>query len=155
MKKLLNILLLTICFFGYGHDIKMAIFEIYEGESSLEMSISLDKEDFLATLSTEFHELTSENLELLAFQYLDSKIAININGECTTFTIDEVEFSDLNIHIRGSLNIQINEVKEVQMTNTCMIELFKDHDNIMKLKLNDRTRSFRLNQNRTSTIATY
>lgn len=149
------ILSLTINF-GFNHDIKIAVFEIYQGKSGLEMTISVDKDDFLKVLENEFTlGLTSENLGELAFDYLDSKIAIEVNGVCTSFTIHEVEFGNLNIHLKGSLNTQVTKVKEVRMTNTCMIDLFENHDNIMKLKLNDRTRSFRLNSKRTSTIATY
>ena len=149
------ILFLTI-HFGFNHDVKIAVFEISQGKSGLEMTISVDKEDFLKALATEFpSELASENLGGMAFDYLASKIAIEVNGECTSLTLHEIEFDNLNIHLRGSLNTQVCKVEEIRMTNTCLIDLFEDHDNIMKLKLNDRTRSFRLNNKRTSTVATY
>ena len=156
MKKLFTTLLLITIHFGYGHDIKMAIFEIYQGKSGLKITISVDKDDFLKALATEFPTgLTSENLGELAFDYLASKIAIEINDECTSLALHEIEFDNLNTYLRGSLNTQVCKIEEVRMTNTCMIDLFEDHDNIMKLKLNDRTRSFRLNSRRTSTVAHY
>ncbi|MEQ6167212.1 MULTISPECIES: DUF6702 family protein [unclassified Ekhidna] len=156
MKSVFSILLWLLLHFGYSHDIKMAIFEIYAGKSGLEMMVSLDREDFLSTLSQEFgSEITSENLEAHAFEYLQCKIAIQVNGECTSFTINKIKLSDFNIHLQGSLNISVSEVTEIRMTNTCMVDLIPDQDNIMKLKLNDRIRSFRLNSNRTSTTAIY
>ena len=156
MTALNSILISLAIHFGFNHDIKMAIFEIYQGKSGLEMTISVDKEDFLKALAAESPSgITSENLGGMAFDYLVSKIAIEVNGECALLALHEIEFSNLNIHLRGKLNTQVCKVEEVRMTNTCMIDLFEDHDNIMKLKLNDRTRSFRLNSKRTTTVATY
>lgn len=141
---------------GYSHDIKLAVFEVFEAESGLEMNVTLDKEDFLSSLESEFGiRPTSDNLQKLAFEYLDSKVSIKVNGECTSFAILEIVFSNLNIHLKGSLNIQIAAIEEIHMTNSCMVDLIEDHDNIMKLKLNNKTRSFRLNRSRTSTTATY
>lgn len=141
---------------GPVHDIKMAIFEIYETDSGLAMTVSVDREDFYETLAREFPvKVKTHKIEDLAFLYLDSKTAITVNGECTSFEIHEIEFGELNIHLTGSLNLKVDDVKEIRVTNTCMIEIFEGHDNIMKLKLNDRIRSFRLNSKRTSTIAKY
>lgn len=150
-----TLLLLTLNL-GFGHDIQMAIFEIYEGRDGLEMTVSIDKEDFLRTLATEFaSEYSAARIGELAFEYLDSKMAVKVNGECTSFKISEIEYGNLNIHLKGSLNLNVEQVKEVSINNTCMIDLFEDHDNIIKLKLNNRSRSFRLNKDRTSTIALY
>ncbi|WP_370090227.1 DUF6702 family protein [Ekhidna sp.] len=141
---------------GPVHDIKMAIFEIFETDSGLAMTVSVDREDFYETLTREFPEkVKTHKIEDLAFLYLDSKTKITVNGACTSFAIHEIEFGELNIHLTGSLNLRVDGVKEIRVTNTCMIEHYEGHDNIIKLKLNDRTRSFRLNSKRTSTVATY
>ncbi|MEO9482531.1 MAG: DUF6702 family protein [Ekhidna sp.] len=141
---------------GYSHDIKMAIFEISENESGLIISASLDKEDFLKTLAATFPaEFPKGDIMGLAFEYLNDKLAININGACTSLVINEIEFGRLNIHLKGSLKVGATKIREVEVRNTCMIDLFEGHDNIIKLKLNNRSRSFRLNKNRTSTTAFY
>lgn len=134
----------------------MAIFEISQNRHDLNMTVSVDKEDFLQTLLNEFpDEYSSLKLPELALEYLKSKVYINVNGECASFEIEEVKYGDLNILIKGSLNLSVEHVKEVTIRNTCMIDLFEGHDNIIKLKLNDLNRSFRLNQDRVSTVAKY
>ncbi|MEP0984643.1 DUF6702 family protein [Ekhidna sp.] len=156
MRKLISILLLSSFYFGFGHDIKMAMFEIYEGKSGLEMTVTVDKEDFYSALSEEFPTKIQEHeIRDLAFEYLESRVSIKVNGACTSFSIHEIESGDLNIHLKGSLNLEVDNVQKVTISNTCMIDLFEDHDNIVKLRLNDRNRSFRMHRNRTSTEAIY
>lgn len=156
MKKILSTFLILSFYIGYCHDIRMAIFEIYEDPSGLKMNVSVDKYYFNQTLQTEFPtDYNSANFERLTWEYLQSRVTIEIDGNCTAFEINEIEYSDENIFIKGSLNLRLQDVNEVKMTNTCMIDLIEGHDNIMKLQLKDRTRSFRLNSKRTSTIASY
>ena len=156
MRQVASIALIILSYFGYGHDIKMAIFEIYEGNAGLEMKISIDKDDFLKTLAQEFPTTFSNNkITDHAHTYFGSHVTITVNGKCTSFKIKEVRFSETNIHLTGTLNLQVDEVREVRVTNTCMVDLYKDHDNIIKLRLNEKNRSFRLNKDRTSTVATY
>ena len=50
-KKKILVLFLLLTFPGFSHDIKMAIFEVSQGKSGLQLDIVLDKEDFLKTLS--------------------------------------------------------------------------------------------------------
>ncbi|MEP1035494.1 DUF6702 family protein [Ekhidna sp.] len=156
MKRLLSVTLILLFGTLYGHDIRMAIFEIYEGDCGLVMNVSADRYYFSQTLKNEFpSRFKDEHFEQITWEYLQDKVAIEIDGNCTAFEINEIEYSEENIFIRGKLNLILDDVKEVKMTNTCMIDFIDGHDNIMKLKLNDRTRSFRLNSKRTSTTASY
>lgn len=156
MMKILG-LLFALAFYGsFSHDIRMAVFEIYAGSDGLEMRVSADRYNFIQTLKTEFpHSFCADQMEQISMQYLESKLTIEIDGECSSFEITSIQYSDENIFIKGSLNLKLNEVRQVKMTNTCMIDLLPGHDNIMKLKLNDRIRSFRLNSKRISTVALY
>ena len=156
VKSGLSIILLFIAFVGFGHDIKMAIFEISENESGLSMMVSIDKEDFLQTLKAEFSsDFQKRELEEIAQEYLQSKLSIKVNGDCRSFQLNEIEYGDLNIYLKGSLDGPGRSITEVQITNTVMIDHVKDHDNIIRLKLNERKRSFRLNSDRISTVARY
>ena len=156
MKRIVSFILLFTFFIGYAHDIRMAVFEIIKVEKGLEMHVSVDRYDFFQTLESEYPAaFDTENLEQITLDYLQSKVAIEIDGKCSDFEIEEIEYYKQNILIKGSLNLDIDEINEVKMTNTCMIDSIEGHDNIMKLKLNDRTRSFRLNSERTSSIASY
>lgn len=141
---------------GYCHDIRMAIFEVFEGDAGLEMTVSLDRNCFTQIIQKEcLTAYNSEDFKLLTSEYLRSKVLIEIDSRCTSFEVFQIEFSEENIFVKGSLNLKTEKIKEVKLTNTCMIDFIEDHDNIMKLKLNDRTRSFRLNSKRTTTVASY
>ncbi|MEO9872872.1 DUF6702 family protein [Ekhidna sp.] len=155
MKKIFSLLLVGISSISYSHDIRMAIFEITENDSGLQMNISVDRYYFYESLKNEFEDHATRDFENMAWEYLQSRVAIEVDGNCTAFEITEIEYGEENIYLKGSLNLQLEDIKEVKMTNTCMVDLVEGHDNIMKLKLNDRTRSFRLNSKRTSTIASY
>lgn len=142
--------------FGFGHDLKMAIFEIYEGKTGLEISISIDREVFLQTLKADCSETMLQNeFEDAAWEYLDSHMKIFVNDQFGSFHIEEIEYGRQNMIITGSLNVSVKEVREVRMTNTCLVDSIDGHDNIMKLNLGGRLRSFRLNEKRTATTAKY
>ena len=156
MRRLLIIFLIPLINFGFGHDIRMAIFEISESSEGLTLKISIDKNDFYASLEKEFGStFTANKLEELSWIYLSKKLDIEINEIKVFFDSGETTIDTYNIHMTTTLNPKIDQVTEIKMTNTCLIDSIEGHDNIMKLKLNNRVRSFRLNKKRTSTIASY
>ncbi len=156
MKKGIGLLLFFFFHSGHCHDIRIAVFEIFEGSTGLEMRISADRHNFIQTLKTEFQDSYCEEMfGKITAEYLLNKMAIEVDGHCTSFEVFGIEYSDENIFIQGTLNLNLKSIYEVKMTNTFMIDIIKGHDNIMKLKLNDRSRSFRLNSKRTSTVALY
>ena len=113
------------------------------------------KLDFLHILQTEYLDFCADNLNLSILKYLECRLTIEIDGVIPSFDLIKVEFSPENMLIKGTFNQKFADIKQVKMTNTFLIEEIPGHDNIMKLKLNDRTRSFRLNSKRTSTMAIY
>ncbi|MEQ9229823.1 MAG: hypothetical protein RIF46_04015, partial [Cyclobacteriaceae bacterium] len=119
--------------FGFGHDLKMAIFEIYEGKTGLEISISIDREVFLQTLKADCSETMLQNeFEDATWEYLDSHMKIFVNDQFGSFHIEEIEYGRQNMIITGSLNVSVKEVREVRMINTCLVDSIDGHDNIMK-----------------------
>ena len=157
MKKKLIIFFLIVTNSGYAHDIKMAVFEIVQNEHGFQMSITLDKEDFLRTLSS-LYGAGPDNLRGLqgrVWQYFDSHLMITINDQCTSLTINTIQHGKENIVLNCSLNLPVGRVEEVRIENYCMIDQIDKHENIMRLKLSDRDRSFRLNRDRVSTTAKY
>ena len=155
MRRLLIIFLIPLVNFGFGHDIRMAIFEISERNEGLTLKVSMDKDDFYASLEKEFSSLSADNIEELSWIYLTKNLDIEVNETRVLFKTGEITFDTYNIHLTTTLNPKISRITKVKMTNTCLIDSIEGHDNIMKLKLNSRVRSFRLNKKRTSTIASY
>ncbi len=144
---------------GYAHDINMAVFEISskKDNSSLMLSITLDREDFLRTLfaSTGSRLSTNERLKWAAQHYFESNLMIRVNGSCTSFRITDAEFLGEYIKLKGVFERTYDAINEVQVENYCMLNVVKDQENIVRLHLNDQQRSFRLNEDRIRTVASY
>ena len=156
-KKKILVLFLLLTSPGFSHDIKMAIFEVSQGKSGLQLDIVLDKEDFLKTLSSNYgdNRYDPKDLQYLASQYFDSHLIIRINDQCTKFTVAAMEQNRYTITLSGSLNMKVDGVEKVQIENYCMIDEIDRHENIVRLKLNNSDRSFRLNSHRVLTAANY
>ena len=139
-----------------GLDIKLAIFEIFQDGAAIKLNITLDKEDFLKAVGeNDFNPHNSKLTEGKAFGYFDENLAITIDKQCTNFSITNIEFDEMTILFSGFLEKESSSIKEIAITNTCLINSFSNYDNIMKLEVNGKSRSFRLNQNRISTSAIY
>ena len=153
-KKKILVFFLLLTGPGFSHDIKLAIFEMSQGKEGLQLNIVVDKEDFLRTLSSNYGDKRYD-LPYLASQYFDSHLIIRVNDQCATFTIATVEQNRYNIVLAGSLNMTVDWIEEVQVENYCMIDEIDRHENIVRLKLNNSERSFRLNRHRVITGAKY
>lgn len=156
MNRVLCTALLFISGLGFCHDIKMAVFEIFQGPAGLQMNISADRLYFNEILKREFPETFPERkFEQMARDYIQDRVEIFINDECTSYEFEEVTYDNDNVYFKGPLGFKTERISEVTMINTFMIDVIKGHDNLMRLDLNDRKRSFRLNVDRTRTIAEY
>jgi len=139
-----------------GHDFKLAIFEIYQEGTAIKLNITLDKEDFFKAVYEDAAFQAAEKLiEGKACGYFDENLTITIDKHCTNFSITSIQVDEMNIRFSGFLGKESGSIKEINIINTCLVEDFSNHDNIMKLKINGKSRSFRLNQQRTSTTAIY
>ena len=86
----------------------MAIFEIYEGSNGLEMIVSVDRDYFNETIKNEYpnsHQF--KKWDEMAWEYLQSRVSIEVNGNCTAFEITEIEYTKDNIYLSGSLKSSI------------------------------------------------
>lgn len=159
MKIWVFVLIFVIGYDGYGHDIRMAVFEISrsEGEKDMGIAITIDKEDFLRTLfiSSGVRSSTNESLKKEAQNYFESNLTIWINGTCTCFKITSAEVGKNNIRLNGVFETTDAIIHEVQVENYSMFDVVEDQENIVHLNLNDRQRSFRMNREKIKIVATY
>lgn len=154
MTKLFAVLLTLVT--TATHDIKLAVFEIQESEAGLALSVTIDREDFFKELAPEIQKQSPNvNFYALATSYFNDHVRISVDGNNAKFRVLKMEYSDEMAHISGTLNLPNSKVGEVKMSNTCLVSTFSQHENIMKLKLNGRVRSFRLTKEHTATVATY
>jgi len=151
MKSLLTVTVLLFTNLVYGHDIRMAIFEISEGENGYALEISFDKEDLFKSLSI---ALGAGETEELIKDYLEGNFQVVFNGKCITPKIEGIKYEEEYIRVACAIPSMLNKVETIDVYNTCLLDN-EGHMNIIKSKLYGRTRTFRMTNERTSTIIDY
>lgn len=145
--------------FGYNHDIRMAIFEISKGNENYALDISFDKTDLERSLITAYPELLpmtdNKTRESHIKDYLESNFQLAINNKCVVPNIEAVTYEDEYVRIHATIPIKWQRVETINVFNTCLLDYNEGHSNIIKVSLNDRTRTFRLSAERITTIVDY
>ncbi|UII33454.1 hypothetical protein LVD17_06410 [Fulvivirga ulvae] len=159
MKYLLSILFVLFSCVGYGHDIRMAIFEISEDNKNYTLDISFDKKDLERSLITAYPELLTvkDNMTRESYikDYLESNFQLAINNKCIAPNIEAVTYEDEYVRIHATLPIKWQSVETINVFNTCLLDYNEGHSNIIKVRLNKRTRTFRLSAERITTVVDY
>lgn len=76
-------------------------------------------------------------------RYLKDNIIVNINGKSSNITFIGKEYDD-DI-VRCYLEIEgVKKIKYFQILNTVLFDLFEDQQNIVKIKMNSKQKSFML-----------
>lgn len=144
--------------YGYSHDIKMAIFEISRQYNGYIMEVSLDKADFERSLLTTYPVLQqSDDPDLRKHfirEYLYNNFQLHINAQCQEMRIEKITHQEEYVKLAIELPY-IGTVKEINVFNTCLIDYNPGHMNIFKANLNDKVRTFNLNEDRITTSFSY
>ena len=159
MRYLLLILFVLFSCFGYGHDIRMAIFEISKDSKNYTLDISFDKKDLERSLITAYPKLLTakDNMTRESYikDYLESNFQLAINNNCVVPNIEAVTYEDEYVRIHATLPIKWQNVETINVFNTCLLDYNEGHSNIIKVRLNERTRTFRLSSERITTVVDY
>ena len=153
LKK--TLLFLLIPFFSissHKYYVSLTQIEYNVKENSLEIIINVDMDDLEFTLNKDYDidlKLTSNNELVNANtyfeKYLKENLKINIDHE-------KREFNYLGKEYEGDLIYFYLEIKNIsmpssfQITNELLLKYFKDQQNIVKAKIESKTRSKILNK---------
>ncbi|MEL6556689.1 MAG: DUF6702 family protein [Bacteroidota bacterium] len=157
VRTLLITLFLQLTTVGYGHDIRLAIFELSQSENSngLQLSISFDKEDLGNSIRHQYPSTNGSDFNELIVAYLNENFKLTINDQCLTLQIGSIEEENDFIRLKAAINEPVESVSKIRVFNTCLIDYTEGHSNIFKCKLNGKHRSFRLTESRISTEFEY
>lgn len=159
MKRIALVTILFLSsYFGYGHDLRMAVFEINRVENGLSLSVNFDRDALLRSVLTanqEFETLTEPQLNELIVWYINHNLGLSINGNCVEIEFDSIHHDNENISLQGLMIGQYGNVEYIEVFNTCLIDYNKKHLNIMKSTLHNRVRTFRLSEDRIVTTIDY
>ncbi len=159
MRFLIIIVALAVGNIAYSHDLRMAIFEISQEDDGYKLNISLDKNNFLKSLLTNYPELaknySEELLEKYIASYMEGNLLLTFDDVCSEITINSVEYQKENIYIKAELEVSKDHVSRIEVLNTLMIDYNEGHLNIIKFRVNESVRTFKLSEERISTVVEY
>lgn len=145
MRKLAIYLLIAFGFFssqkGKAHDLKLAFFEVWVEEGTTNYQIRADRLKVIEALD---YKLSNESLA----NYLNQVFIVkSANGQSSVQVIN-YDLTEDYITIRGYISRVDLITKELQIQNRFLMSDDPNHENILRLNLNGRTRSFRFKAER-------
>lgn len=93
----------------------------------------------------------SNDIDLYIERYLKEKVKININNNNLNFAFIGKEY-DLDI-VRCYLEVeQVDHIKSIEVVNKVLFDLYPEQQNIIKLKVNSKQKSFILTQQKDAAV---
>lgn len=158
----MRILLLVIGIFSisllqpnasWAHDIEVSRFEIaHNGNIDYSLYIKIDRNDLINAISSTGNG--SLSIEDQIKIYITKNFSLTFNGTEVEIELNKVQYETEMIFIYGKLITKVSKVKNIGIFNACLHGL-EDQNNIVEFDMNDKLRSFRLTNDRTSTKFEY
>jgi len=142
----MRLILLILALFSsqINHDIQVAYFKIYSDLDALIIEVNFEIEDLTGELSASQSEI---DLYILK-SYLDKNFNLKING--IEAILNVVGYSIKAKHLK--LNCRVDSIQKnishLEINNTCLLAI-KNHSNVIDIILNNKERSFLMNEERT------
>lgn len=152
-KKLVFLLLsLLLSFSSIAHDYYITIFEVNlsKDEKSLQISakfIAHDVEEAIMKNNGQYLNLSSSKehpkADSLLVDFLKKNVSFKINGTDAPIIYDgkEVEL-DEDLWLYFEIPITEKKIKTIDITNTCLIAHFPNHQNIMHVSIRGQLKSY-------------
>lgn len=124
--------------------------EYSKKDKSLQIISQIFIDDFEKLLQERYDEsitLDSENetkmVEDYMNRYLQDKLRVKVNGESVNFKFLGKEYKDDITYCYLEIE-NISEIKSIEVTNKALFDVFPDQQNIVRLKLKNKNKSFLL-----------
>ena len=148
MRAVLLILMMVTSLGLLSHDLKIALFEIREHEGSLVCQARVDRVEFLKSLG-------APATEQALTAYLEEHLALSFNGQLANLNVEDVRLSDLYVVFTANIETTDPKATTITMKNTLLVNELKGHENIVRIDLHDRVRSFRFKKDRPEITINY
>ena len=134
------------------HDYYVSVtkVEYAKEQQSLQIISQIFINDFEKLLRNRYDEsitLNEENepedIEEYMKRYLSDKLKINVNGASVGFKFVGKEYKDDITYCYLEIE-NISEIKSIEISNRILFDMFPEQQNIVRLKLLDRNKSFLL-----------
>ena len=132
------------------HDFKIAHYRLSESEGEIQLSIRIDRYDFLNAIGT-----CSEESSKCYSNYFQKHLSFKFNGKEMPYTYLSHEIKRDFIELEYMMGYYDGNVEEIYVFNDVLLEKYLDQDNIVISTFHDKRRSFRLNKGRLETTISY
>ena len=162
LKKGLLILLLPLCAFATAHKFYISVTNVgySEKDNALQITSRLfiddleqllkERYDIKANLATdEESELAEEYLK----KYLRAKFVVEIDGATRSYSYVGKKYdNDVVIFYLEVPEVELSEVKSIQIQNEMLTDLFDDQQNVVHFKVDGKKKSFVLMRENTKGV---
>ena len=131
-----------------AHDIKIAIFNIYVSEGKVLCEI---KSDRVKTLQAMNAELTADNI----MAYINQHVQITFDEKSVPLSFSHHTLTDHFITTTFELNTENISPGEVMVNTDFLTKEVENHENRVILRLHQKPRSFRIDEEKTEIRASY
>jgi len=129
-----------------AHDIALALYTISQQKNTLTITIEMDKEDLENIIHLEKTSIK---------KYLKNNMMWTINNKRKSFKINKIQTEGELYHIECTLKKIPQNIQNIQVKNTILIDTVEKHSNILTFQLHDSERTFRLHKERIETLVEY
>ena len=138
---------------GCAHYIEVSRFEIaHKGNTDYSIAIKIDRNDLINAISSK--NGGSLSIEDQIKKYILKNFVLTFNDAEVQIDLNKVQYETEMIFLYGKLITKVSKVKNVSIFNSCLNGL-ENQNNIVEFDMNDKLRSFRLTNDRTSTKFEY
>lgn len=162
-KKILFLtLIIPLCSFTmHKYYVSMCEIEYVEEKESMQIILGLFIDDLEVALNkthnSKLNLATKEevkNIDSLYIQYLQKNFKIKLNNTSKNFNFIGKEYNDDIVHFYLEFT-NIKELKNFEVTNTCLLHDFEEQQNIVKLKVNKFHKTFYLDKKNTKGLLNF
>lgn len=151
MKVLFSLLVMSFSsLLLSAHDVPVAVFHIYEADTTMEIDITFDLDDFTMALEIDRNEVDLEIMQA----YLERHTSFKFNDKSLVLSLSTIRIAAGHIKVTGNLGQIIPAIKTVEVENTCLNKVTR-HSNVIQLDLNNTSKDYRMHKDRTSISLMY
>ena len=132
--------------------------EFVEDKQSVQIITRIFIDDFERLIQERYDEAVvlagkdeSKKVNMYMDRYLKDKIQVKIDGELVDIHFLGKEYEEDIVYCYLEAE-NVKKIKDIEVTNEVLFDLFDDQQNIVKLKMNNKYKSFLLTPNKRSAM---
>lgn len=150
------IVLLTVLNFS-EHDAKVSHFDIVKEKDHIHLNIEIDKAKFERsfTKNNASKYLDTDERDALIQNYVSNHFVITVNKKQLQIGSFSVSADQHHFNLEIRYKEKIHSIEDVEIKNTFMIAEYEDYIHIVRAKINNVVRGFKMTKNRQSITFSY